>query len=436
MVKISMARTTTNDRSITQVLNYLWTGGLICLLLVMLSAIRVPAQPFPTPVKVAPVVTQIVEEEVSFIATIEPNITTTAGAVVSGRVVKAEVREGDPVERGKTLLMQIDRTSREIALRAADASVAKNREKWQRLRRGYRLEEVAQRRAESEEQKAILSRTEQDFKRGERLYRDELISLAELERLQSEFRAAKEKHGQTLAALQMAEAGPRREEIAEAEAELREAQARYDLIAYELDRTTLRAPLTGFLVRKYVEVGTWVKTGDPIADLVDLNPVYASGPVGERKISLLQKGLTATVAVDALPGQRFVGMLTQIVPRADPQSRTFPVKVRIANESGRLKSGMLARVMVKVGNGRFGILVPKDAVVRRGVDEVVFVVENGVARQVKVKTGRAVQQLMEIHNSDLKPNQEVVVIGNEGLTGGAKVRKVDRKQPGRAPKTQ
>ena len=220
-----------------------------------------------------------------------PNITTTAGAVVSGRVVKAEVREGDPVERGKTLLMQIDRTSREIALRAADASVAKNREKWQRLRRGYRLEEVAQRRAESEEQKAILPRIEQDFKRGERLHRDELISLAELERLQSEFRAAKEKHGQTLAALQMAEAGPRREEIAEAEAELREAQARYDLIAYELDRTTLRAPLTGFLVRKYVEVGTWVKTGNPIADLVDLNLVYASGPVGERKISLLQKAL-------------------------------------------------------------------------------------------------------------------------------------------------
>ena len=129
-------------------------------------------------------------------------------------------------------------------------------------------------------------------------------------------------------------------------------------------------------------------------------------------------------------------MVTQIVPRADPQSRTFPVKVRIANESGRLKSGMLARVTVKVGNERSGLLVPKDAVVRRGVDEVVFVVENGVARQVKVKTGRAVQQLMEIHNSDLKPNQEVVVIGNEGLTGGAKVRKVDRKQPGQAPKTQ
>ena len=423
-------------RSKTQVLNLLSTGGLFCLLLVVLSAIRVPAQRFPTPVEVAPVVTQTVEEEVSFIATLEPNITTTAGAVVSGRVVKAEVREGDPVEMGKTLLMQIDRTSREIALRAADASVAKNREKWQRLRRGYRLEEVAQRRAESEEQKAILSRTEQDFKRAERLYRDDLISLAELERLQSEFRAAKEKHGQTLAALQMAEAGPRHEEIAEAEAELREAQARYDLIAYELDRTTLRAPLTGFLIRKYVEVGTWVKTGDPIADLVDLNPVYASGPVGERKISLLQKGLTATVAVDALPGKSIEGIVTQIVPHADPQSRTFPVKVRMPNENGQLKSGMLARVTVKVGNGRSGLLVPKDAVVRRGVNEVVFVVENGVARQVKVKTGRAVQQMMEIHNSDLRPNQEVVVVGNESLTGGAKIKKIDRKGPGQAPKTQ
>jgi len=192
----------------------------------MLSGFPVLAQPFPVPVEVAAVVSQTVQEEVSFIATLEPDITTTVGAVVAGRVTRAEVREGDRVVRGKTLLMQIDRTSREIALRAAEASVAKNREKWEGLRRGYRQEEVAQRRAESEEQKAIRSRSEQDFKRGERLYRDDLISLAELERLQSEHLAAKEKHGRTLAALQMAEAGPRREVIAEAEAELREAKAR------------------------------------------------------------------------------------------------------------------------------------------------------------------------------------------------------------------
>jgi len=110
------------------------------------------------------------------------------------------------------------------------------------------------------------------------------------------------------------------------------------------------------------------------------------------------------------------------------------VKVRIPNEDGRLKSGMLARVTVSVGNKHSVLLVPKDAVVRRGADEVVFVVENGVAKQVKVKTGRAVQQLMEIHNSGLKPNQEVVIIGNESLTGGAKVRKVNRKDQGQAPK--
>ena len=423
-----------NIRSVRQVPKSLWTLSPFCFTLVLLSGFPVLAQRFPVPVEVAAVVSQTVQEEVSFIATLEPDITTTVGAVVAGRVTRAEVREGDRVVRGKTLLMQIDRTSREIALRAAEASVAKNREKWEGLRRGYRQEEVAQRRAESEEQKAIRSRSEQDFKRGERLYRDDLISLAELERLQSEHLAAKEKHGRTLAALQMAEAGPRREVIAEAEAELREAKARYDLIVYELDRTTLRAPITGFLVRKYVEIGTWVKTGDPIADLVDLNPVYANGPVGERKISLLRKGLAASVMVDALPGKSFAGTVTQIVPRADPQSRTFPVKVRIPNEDGRLKSGMLARVTVSVGNKHSVLLVPKDAVVRRGADEVVFVVDNGVAKRVKVKTGRAVQQLMEIHNSGLKPNQEVVIIGNESLTGGAKVRKVNRKDQGQAPK--
>ena len=82
-------------------------------------------------------------------------------------------------------------TWRVIALREVEASVARARQKWDRLKRGYRSEEVAQRRAEVEEEKAFLVRSEQDFKRAERLYHDELISLSEFQRFQADYLAAK-----------------------------------------------------------------------------------------------------------------------------------------------------------------------------------------------------------------------------------------------------
>lgn len=406
----------------------LWLGA-------VLGSSQVIAQRGPTPVEVVPVVVRNLQEEVSFIATFEADVSTTVGAVVAGRVIEAKVREGDRVVLGKTVLIQLDRTWRGIALREAEASVARARQKWDRLKRGYRSEEVAQRRAEVEEEKAFLARSEQDFKRAGRLYHKELISLSEFQRFQADYLAAKQKQEGVLAALLLAETGPREEEIGEAEAEFREAKARYDKIAYELDQTTLRAPLTGYLVEKYVEVGTWVNPGDPIADLIDIDPIYAAGPVGERKIGLLRKGLPATVVVDAIPEQSFRGTVTHIVPRADPQSRTFPVKVRISNRDGRLKSGMLARVTVKVGKARSGFLVPKDAVVRHGIDEVIFIVEDGLARQYKVKTGRAVEGLMEVYHGTLKAGQEVVILGNESLSDGAKVRKVNHGDRGVAPRS-
>lgn len=398
------------------------------------SAETARAQLPPIPVEVATIVVRNVADEVSFVATLEPNVATKAGAVVSGRVIASDLREGDRVVAHKTILVQLDRTSREIGLREAEAAVEKARHKWEELRRGYRAEEVTQRRAEVEEQQAVLERAENDYARAERLYRDQFISLADTERLKSEFLAAREKHKRLRAALEMAESGPRKEEIAQAEAEYREAQARRDLLAYDLDRTALPAPITGYVVKKYVEAGTWVNPGDPILDIVDLDPIFATGPVGERKIDQVKKGLSAEVILDALPGQIFQGTVAHIVPQADPQSRTFPVKINIANPQGRLKGGMLARVTIRGAGERSSLLVPKDAVVRKGSEEIVYVVEGDTANAVRVKTGRVSQGFVEVWHDSLRAGQEVVVLGNELLADGAKIRKISAREKPVAPR--
>ena len=385
------------------------------------------AQPSPIPVRLEEIQSRSITEDVSFVATLEPNVATTVGAVVAGRITASAVRAGDKVVAGKTVLIKLDRSSREIALREMEAAVEKTRQKWEELKRGYRPEEIAQRRAEFDEQKAIADRDEKDWQRAEQLYGDQFISLAERDRLKSEFTAAREKQNRLLAALEMAEKGPRKEEIAQAEAEYREAEARRDLLAYDLSRTALAAPITGYVVKKHVEVGTWVNVGNPVMDLVDLNPIYATGPVGERRIDLLKEGLSAMVAMDALPGRIFEGKVSHIVPQADIRSRTFPVKVSIPNADGRLKSGMLARVTIQVPAQQPSLVVPKDAVLRQGQEEIVFTVDGDIARSHKVTTGRTMDGVVEIIQDSLRPGQKVVVLGNELLKDQSKVRVVTQR---------
>jgi len=401
---------------------------------VLLAAHTASAQrwgPRPVAVKTAPVVSKAIPREVSFIGTIEPNVATTVAAVVAGRVAAAGFREGDAVTAGKTVLLEVDRGRREIALRERAAAVARARKQWEKVKEGSRREEVAQRLAAAKEQEAILQHHRRDLERARRLHQGKLISLAEFQKVESDYLAAREKYGSAQAALKLTRSGSRDEDIAMAEAEHDEARARMDAVSYEIEKSTLLAPISGFIVRKHVDVGDWVNAGEPVADLVDLDPVFAAGPVGERKIALLRPGQPVTVVLDAFPGENFSGEVAHIVPQADTRSRSFPVKVRLSNADGRLKAGMLARVNVIVSSGEPSVLVPKDAVVRRGPDELVFVVSNGQAKAVKVRTGRGYRTLLEIANGDLEPGQQVVTLGNEVLRDGAKVQLGNGRGPGR-----
>lgn len=380
-----------------------------------------PPRPAAVPVAVVPIVERPVVDEVAFIASVEPSVSTSLGAEISGRVIEVPVQEGDRVVAGSTVLARLDPGPREIQLREAMAAVAKAREELEKLRRGYRAEEIGQRAADMAEREAVLAWAEADFRRAERLHREEIISVAELQRFQSDYLAAKQRHEAAAQALRMARAGPRAEEIAQAEAELAQARARADRVSDEIRRTTIHAPITGYVLRKRVEVGAWAQPGSLVADLIALDPVFVVGPVGEREIRRVQPGQTARVTADAYPGRTFAGTVAAVVPGADPASRTFPVRLTVPNPDGALKAGMFARVAVRTGGGRRGLFVPKDAVVARGGQEFVFVVDGDTATLVRVQTGAVLDGVVEVRGSGLAAGQQAVTLGNEFLQPGAKV---------------
>jgi RND family efflux transporter MFP subunit len=111
-----------------------------------------------------------------------------------------------------------------------------------------------------------------------------------------------------------------------------------------------------------------------------------------------------------------------IIPQADLASRTFPVKIEVANTPDTiLKAGMFARVTLRPGAAQTTLFVPKDAVVRRAAEQVVFVVQEGKARLVPIKTGRAQEGTVEVVDGQLKAGDTVVVTGNEALQDQAAV---------------
>ena len=143
-----------------------------------------------------------------------------------------------------------------------------------------------------------------------------------------------------------------------------------------------------------------------MADLVDLRAVLVRVPVHERDIGRLRVGDAATIVLDALPDHPLAGRVKHIIPQADPASRTFPVKVEVPNTSDSvLKAGMFARVKLRPGAAQPSLFVSKDAVVRRPTGQVVFVVQEGKARLVPVKTGRTHEGAIEIVDGLLKPGR-------------------------------
>jgi multidrug efflux pump subunit AcrA (membrane-fusion protein) len=159
--------------------------------------------------------------------------------------------------------------------------------------------------------------------------------------------------------------------------------------------------------------------------------VEVTAHVVEQYVPHVRVGTTVSVQVPALPGPPLSGIVSAIVPQADVQARTFPVKVRIKNQISAdgplVKSGMYARVMLPTGERQMAKLVFKDALVLGGPQPVVFVVDTdgtnakqGKARPVSVQLGISDGRMIQVIG-ELQPGQFVVIQGNERLRPGQDV---------------
>lgn len=187
------------------------------------------------------------------------------------------------------------------------------------------------------------------------------------------------------------------------------------------DRHTIVAPFAGVIVREFTEVGQWLAEGGAVVELMALDELEVAVDVPERYYGGLRPRTRTQVVFEALGGMAVAGRISAVIPRADPQARTFKMKVRIPNPGGRIGVGMLAQILVPDGNAYNATVVPKDAVVAKGSQKVVYVMNgDNTVTELPVETGSGVGAWIEVQGA-VKAGQRVVTRGNERLRQGQPV---------------
>ncbi len=297
---------------------------------------------------------------------------------IAGIVMELRARDGKTVRRGDTLA-RLRPDTFELQLRGAEGQLL--------------------------EAQARLKLAEGRRQRARELWDERVISRQELDD-----------------ALTEVDAGEGR--VAQLEAEV----ARY---RDEVERTVVRAPINGVVVAEHTAVGEWLSPGDPVVEVMDVSDLEVTVEVPERYFGGIEVGDAVEASVSALPGVTITGKVRSVVPKANPQARTFPVKVAIPNESGKVGSGMLASVRLPIGAVQPRVLVPKDAIVSQGQRRFVFVMnDDDTVRQVDVRTGGGHGAWIAVE-SGVAAGDRVVTQGNERLMPGAKVtaRRMEFEQP-------
>jgi membrane fusion protein (multidrug efflux system) len=191
-------------------------------------------------------------------------------------------------------------------------------------------------------------------------------------------------------------------------------------IQARLDKAVIRAPFPGIAGLRMVSPGAYVKKGDDIVRLENIEAIKLDFRVPEVFVSQLKVGQVVDVRLDAFPAEAFSGRIYAVEPVVDERTRTVLVRARVDNQGFKLKPGMFVRVAVTLSTRPNAILVPETAIWPQGQDSFVYRVVDGKAVLTKIAIGQRRPGEVEVKEG-LAPGDVVVTEGQIKIRDGAPV---------------
>jgi membrane fusion protein, multidrug efflux system len=278
--------------------------------------------------------------------------------------------------------------------------------------------------------------TQLNFRDGERVRRgqllvqlDDQLPLAQVQQAQAELSIAQANHkrNQELVAQNFIS----QRSVDESAANLQVAQAKLALARATAARLRIVAPFDGIAGIRNISVGDYLKDGADIVNIEDMDAIFVDFRLPERFQTKVQRGQTAFVDLDALPGRKYAALVQAIDPLVDANGRSVGIRACIDNRQLTLRPGMFARITAVFGERDNARVVPEEAIVPQGGRQFVIRLVDGpdqdtkLAQRVEVKVGIRRPGRVEITDG-LKPGDLVVTAGQQRVQKDAMpVRVVD-----------
>jgi membrane fusion protein (multidrug efflux system) len=210
-------------------------------------------------------------------------------------------------------------------------------------------------------------------------------------------------------------------EFLAAKAEVERMQAETELVQARLDDTRLRAPFSGVISERHVDVGDYVQAGTQLATLHRVSQMEIAFSLPERFMGRAKVNQPVAVTVGAFPERSFAGKVYFVSPQIDETTRDFLVKATVENPAGLLKPGAFGTAVVTIDVREDVCVVPEQALVATREGYITFVVDGQTARRREVQVGLRESGTVEIR-SGLKPGELVVIEGQLSVSDGTTVK--------------
>jgi RND family efflux transporter MFP subunit len=356
---------------------------ILSLLTLLLLAASIPgaasAQAPPALVVTDTVTQREFHDQVTLVGRSEPRVFSRIVAEVAGRVTRIDAPEGNAITNGSALV-SIASERIEYTLRAKKAEVVQ----------GTTQEIMAQ-----------------DYlRRSEELFKKNLIRQITLDSANAW--------------------------AASAEARRQQLEAERDQLALDLRNCVVRAPYDGYTLRRLVDIGGWVSPGTPVYEMVDISTITVAVDLPERYYGRLAIGSDAAIGVSNDTLNTYPGTVTGIARNASAATHTFPVIIKVPNPDGVIAGGKLVHATLSFDETFSSLAVSKDAIIRNGLQTMVYTIVDGKAAPVNVLATSNDGVMVAVQGEGLSEGMPVVVRGNERIFPGSPVRVAGEETPGSA----
>ena len=359
----------------------------------------------PRVVKVETVRQDSVSRSVEIVGTLAAEDQVTIASQADGAVSRVLADLGDRVKSGQVLI-ELDREKLQYNLDNQKATLARALAKYGATEPTH-LPQVDQT-PDVQKAAAELGQARQAYERAQTLTKRELLPKQSLEDAETTLRSKQAAYDSAL------------QNARNLAADIDASNAMVKLADRQLRDASIRAPFDGYVQKRLVSLGDFVKIETPVMNIVRMDTLKAIGEIPERMAPWVQVGQRISLSVDAYPGKAISGTVTRVSPAVNTNTRAFPFEAAVPNGDGNLKPGTFARVHLATSLIEPVLTIPYAAMQYRYGVYRVFAVNGDHLGMRELKTGDRVGDRMEILDG-VKLGEEVALTDVDNLADGMKI---------------